>query len=312
MFGGLESVVSALAGGFATAGRRVHMALIVDREIRMHPLAAALANTGAVVHELRLPPRGYRAGRLAVAKLCEVLRPDVVHTHGYRADVVEAVVARRLGIPTVTTVHGFTGGGWRNRFYEALQVRAFRGFDAVVAVSRPLAAQLLRLGVPPQHLHTVVNAWLPGPTPPLPREEACLALGVPNEGRRIGFVGRLSREKGADIFLGACSRLADSTVAISIVGDGRERANLERQAEALGLADRLTWHGIVPDAARLLRAFDVVAISSRTEGTPILAFEVMAAGVPLVATAVGGVPDVATVDEAILVPPEEPDRKSVV
>jgi glycosyltransferase involved in cell wall biosynthesis len=307
VFGGLERVVSALAAGHSAAGHDVHVAVVVDREVAWHPFVECLAGGPVAVHELRPPPRGYRPERRAIADLCRSLRPDVVHTHGYRADVVDAPAARGLGIATVTTVHGFTGGGWRNRLYEALQVRAFRRFDAVVAVSRPLATQLARQGVPAGRLHTLPNAWLPGP-PPLSRDEARRALGVPMGGRRIGFVGRLSREKGPDVFLDGCALLNDPSVAFSVIGDGRERAALERLAVARGLADRLTWHGAVPDAARLLRAFDVLVISSRTEGTPILAFEAMAAGVPLVAAAVGGVPDVVTADEAILVPPEEPEQ----
>jgi glycosyltransferase involved in cell wall biosynthesis len=307
VFGGLERVVGALAAGHSAAGHDVHVAVVLDPGIARHPFVESLRGGPVVVHELRPPARAYRRERRAIADLCWSISPDVVHTHGYRADVVDAPVARGLGIPTVTTVHGFTGGGWRNRLYEVLQVRAFRHFGAVVAVSRPLAAQLEHRGVPPERLRTVLNAWLPGP-PPLSREEARRVLAVPAPGRRIGFVGRLTKEKGPDVFVEACGRLADTAVALSVIGDGRERAALERLATARGLAGRLTWHGAVPDAARLLRAFDALAISSRTEGTPMLAFEAMAAGVPLVAAAVGGVPDVVTADEAILVPAEEPAR----
>jgi glycosyltransferase involved in cell wall biosynthesis len=306
-YGGLERVVGALAAGHAEAGHEVHAALVLDPEVTRHPIGDALARGGVTVHELRPPPRGYRQERRALADLCRSLRPDVVHTHGYRADVVDAPAARRLGIVTVTTVHGFTGGSWRNRLYEALQVRAFRRFEAVVAVSRPLAAQLERRGVPAGRLRTVVNAWLPGP-PPLAPAAARRALGVAEVGRRVGFVGRLTREKGPDVFVRAAALVTAASVQFSVIGDGRERAALERMAAALGLTDRITWHGAVPDAGRLLGAFDVLAMSSRTEGTPILAFEAMAAGVPLVATAVGGVPEVVTAAEATLVPSDAPAR----
>ncbi|PYP94454.1 MAG: hypothetical protein DMD34_08540 [Gemmatimonadetes bacterium] len=81
---------------------------------------------------------------------------------------------------------------------------------------------------------------------------------------------------------------------------------LERLAGALGLGSRVTFHGKVDDAARLFPAFDMFVLSSRTEGTPIVLFEAMAAGVPVVATAVGGVPDVVSCTEALLVPPQDP------
>jgi glycosyltransferase involved in cell wall biosynthesis len=84
------------------------------------------------------------------------------------------------------------------------------------------------------------------------------------------------------------------------------RRSLDAQAGALGLNGRIRWHGVVPDSARVLGAFDVCVLSSRTEGTPMVLFEAMAAGVPVVATAVGGVPDVVSSREAVLVPSDDP------
>ena len=124
--------------------------------------------------------------------------------------------------------------------------------------------------------------------------------------RSIGWVGRLTREKGADIFLEALALLPHRAWVASIVGEGRERAALEAQAARLGIADRVRWHGLVPDAAAIYPAFDAWVLSSRTEGTPIALFEAMAARVPAVVTTVGGVPDVVTPFEAILVRPEDP------
>jgi glycosyltransferase involved in cell wall biosynthesis len=112
--------------------------------------------------------------------------------------------------------------------------------------------------------------------------------------------------KGADVFLRALAELKDVPWCASVVGDGPERPRLERLALALGLSDRVAFHGLVNDAARLFPAFDLYVLSSRSEGTPIVLFEAMAAGVPVVATAVGGVPDVVSDREALLVPPQDP------
>ncbi len=254
---------------------------------------------------IRIGPRDYRAERRAVAALCASLHPDVVHTHGYRADVVDAPAARSAGAATVTTVHGFTGGGWKNRLYEWLQIRAFRRFEGVVAVSAPLAGVLERRGIPKALLHTIVNAWRQT-SAPRDRAAARRTLGVEGMGPRIGFVGRLTAEKGADVLLEALARLPDSRIMVSILGQGPERAALEARAARLGIADRVHWHGPVPDAGSLLAAFDALVIPSRTEGTPIVLFEAMAASVPIVATAVGGIPDVVSSQEAVLVPKEQP------
>jgi glycosyltransferase involved in cell wall biosynthesis len=201
-------------------------------------------------------------------------------------------------------VHGFTGGGRKNRLYEWLQVRAYHHAQGVVAVSSPLRELLERRGVPGRVIQVIPNAWMEKPA--LGREEARSALAVSGNQPLLGWVGRLSREKGADVFLEALALLPDIPWHASVLGIGREQAGLESRAAALGLANRITWHGLLPGAARYFPAFDLFVLSSRTEGTPIALFEAMAAEVPIVATSVGGVPDVVTPVEAALVPPEDP------
>lgn len=294
-----------LASGHRALGHTVSVAVVLEPTGTDHPFVRLLGERGVDVVPILVTSRAYLAERAAIAQACRRLRPDVFHTHGYRSDVVDAGVARRLGIATVTTVHGFTGGGWRNLLYERIQRRAFRRFSAVVAVSQPLCAALVRDGVRSDHAHVIRNAW--GESVPfLDRRGARRALDVPPEGVRIGWVGRISHEKGADMMLEALARLPDSGVRLSMLGDGNARPGLEARGAALGIEDRVRWHGTVHEAARVMPAFDVFVLSSRTEGTPIALFEAMAAGVPVVATAVGGVPDVVSPAEAVLVPSEDP------
>ncbi|HYK81711.1 MAG TPA: glycosyltransferase [Gemmatimonadales bacterium] len=304
--GGAEQVVQALATGQRRGGVRVSvLAVLGDGREEDHPFVRGLGDAGVDAVGLRVPPRGYWQERVAVLDACGRLRPQVVHTHGYRADIVSAGAARRLGIPTITTVHGFTGGDWKNRIYERLQRRALRRFAAVVAVSRPLAHQLSRAGVANARLHLVPNAWAEGGSP-LARDDARRRLAVASERFHIGWVGRLAPEKGPDVFLAAVRLLGDLPVTASVLGEGRARPRLEARAVRDGLAERVRWYGIVPEARRLFTAFDVFVLSSRTEGTPIVLFEAMAAEVPIVATTVGGVPDVVSTQEALLVPADDP------
>jgi glycosyltransferase involved in cell wall biosynthesis len=210
------------------------------------------------------------------------------------------------GVPIISTVHGFTGGGWKKRVYEWIQCRALRGFDAVVSVSMPLAERLAEKGIPRDRLHIIPNVY-GGGTSFVSSAEARATLGVPRGVMHVGWIGRLGREKGADVLIDGLSRLAERDLVVSIVGEGRERRALERLVATHGLEKIVRFHGMVPDAARLVRAFDVVAISSRTEGTPVVLLEAMAGGVPVIASRVGGIPDVVTEREALLVPPEQPD-----
>ena len=130
-------------------------------------------------------------------------------------------------------------------------------------------------------------------------------LGIAGDTLVVGWVGRLSREKGADVMLDALAQ-SDASWQLSIIGDGPERDALHQQAVDLGIDERIAWHGLVENAGSLLTAFDAFVLSSRTEGTSITLFEAMYAGIPIVATRVGGVPDVVTSTHAILVPSEQP------
>jgi glycosyltransferase involved in cell wall biosynthesis len=302
--GGLERVVQTLVPGQLGDGMEVHVAVILDLDrVNGSHFLDTINEAGPHVHAWPLPPRAYGRERMNLTDLCRSVRPDVVHTHGYRADVVDGLAAVRLGIPVVSTAHGFPEGGWKNRTYLQLQRRAHRRFSAVVGVSRPVADELRRARVPGHRIHCIPNAWS-GDEPRYDRQTARRRLEVPEDGLRVGFVGRLSEEKGCDLFLDALARMGNDSVAASVIGDGPRRGVLEERAGALGLEDRVRWHGLVPGAGELMKAFDVFVLSSRTEGTPIVLFEAMAAGVLIVATKVGGVPDVLDDEEALLVEPD--------
>lgn len=303
--GGLESVVQALAAGHRARGLQVHVAAMLSPGDTEVPLLDELGRAGVYVHPVRIPARAYLRERRVTAALCRSIRPHVVHTHGYRPDLLDAGVARSLGIATVTTVHGFTGRNWKTRAYERMQRRAFRRFDAVAAVSRPIAHSLALDGVPSHRIHLVPNAC-GEVVAPIGRAAARRALGVGDDTVHIGWVGRLGREKGPDVFLHALARIAEPGWMASVVGDGEERETLRSLSRTLGLEPRVRWHGRVADARRLFPAFDVLVLSSRTEGTPLVLLEAMAAGVPIVATRVGGIPEVVSSRDALLVPPDDP------
>lgn len=303
--GGAEGIVRALAVGHRRGGCPAAVAAVLSMGEADPPLLAELAEGGVPVFPIRVAPRAYRAERRTLAALVRRLRPRVLHTHGYRADVIDQPVARAFGVPVVSTVHGFTGGGWRNGLYERLQLRALRSCEAVVAVSAPLQRRLVDAGVPPQRVHLVPNAPPPG-APLLDRGTARRRLDVPRGAYHLGWVGRLSREKGPDLFLEAVAALPDLPLVASMVGDGPERTRLVRLAQRLGLDERVRWHGAMPRAVACFAGLDLLVLSSRTEGTPLVLLEAMAAGVPIVATAVGGVPDMLPDGHALLVPPDAP------
>lgn len=298
----------AMATGHAASGNDVTIVAVVDAID--HPFVHTMRADGVEVIEIQTGGRDYRRERREFSSILARVHPDVVHSHGYRTDILNLPVARAAEIPTVTTLHGFTGGDWKLRMYERLQMRSVRAASAVVAVSRGVELRLAERGVPRAKLHLIRNAHATS-TALLSRTAARQALGIADDAQRIGWIGRLSEEKGPDVMLEAMGLLSDSAITLSFVGDGPARSALEARALQLDVADRVRFHGIVPDAARFLRAFDVLALSSRTEGTPMVILEAMAAETPIVATRVGGVPDILSASDALLVDAERPDFLAV-
>jgi glycosyltransferase involved in cell wall biosynthesis len=304
--GGLERVVQGLALGQARRGDDVTVVAVGEEPMTNdHPFRVPLDLAHIPLREVVVPPRRYRAERRAIAAECRELAPEVVHSHGSRTDVVDGAVIRRLGVPTVSTLHGWTRGSLKNRFYEYLHVRSLRRFDAVIAVSDPIARRLASDGVPVDRVYLLRNGFA-AVADPMPRRDArrLLELPSPETARVVGWVGRLSLEKGIDVFVDAMARLRNEDVVACVVGDGAERDRERAHAERVGAP--IIWKGMIPLASRLSPAFDVFVQSSRTEGTPIALLEAIAAETPIVATRVGGVPDVVSANEAMLVAPDDP------
>jgi glycosyltransferase involved in cell wall biosynthesis len=218
--------------------------------------------------------------------------------------VIAGLAARSHRVASVSTVHGFTGGGLRNRLNERVQLLALRRADAVIAVSAPLARRLAENGVRIDKIHLVPNAFM-SLFDVLPRAAARERLGIRADALVAGWVGRLSKEKGADVMLEALAE-SDPRWQVSVIGQGEELEHLQQQSERLRITPRVTWHGPLTNAGALFSAFDAFVLSSRTEGTPITLLEAMNAGVPIVATRVGGVPDVVDSSHALLVDSEQP------
>jgi len=257
-----------------------------------------LEDAGVTVHPVIVQGHGWLQERRAIRALCQSVDFDVVHTHGYRPDLLDAGVARRLGIPTVTTVHGSSRMGGLSTIYEWLAERSFRRFDAVIAVSQPVAQSVIDSGVAPQKVHLVRNAWSAA-APFLDRHEARRALGFGQEETLIGWVGRMIPAKGPDVFVQAMQALTNVPAQGVMIGDGPDRPALE------AVDSPIRFVGALDHAAPYFKALDAFVLSSRTEGTPIVLLEAMAAEVPIIATRVGGGPGIVGDAEAVTVPSED-------
>lgn len=303
--GGLERMVLALCRAGIVRGQRPVILCVEEAG----PLATAAVEMGVVVHALGKPP-GRHPRFTAAAETCFAeVRPAVVHTHQLGALWYVGPAAGRLGIPVVHTEHGnpfARATTWRELIKLRLLTRsAAKSARRVVGVSREIDAALGRFGTVPKSKRSVMpNGLDPTPAAGLkPRDAVRQELGIPPGAVLVGSVGRLAEVKQYDRLIRAVAGLP--AVWLSLVGDGPERAKLQELAEKVG-GGRVRFAGYQARPEEYLRAFDVFALTSRSEGFPVSLLEAWAAERPIVATAVGGIPDIVTNgSDGLLVPPTD-------
>lgn len=260
------------------------------------PISRKVASAG--VRYVCVPSRGKLDWRAVVALRGLIGRPGVVvHSHGYKADLYSLIAARRERRPVVTTVHGWTSENLKVKLYEGLQSVSWRFFDRVVCVSESYRKVARRRGVPEARLVRIPNGIKPGYAAPIEegeREALRAALGLGAQDTVVAIIGRLGIEKGHGLFVEAARRIvaAGAKAVFLIIGEGAERPRIESLIAAGGLGGQVKLLGHRDDVARLYRVIDILSICSVREGLPNVLLEAMLNGVPAVATAVGGIPEV--------------------
>jgi glycosyltransferase involved in cell wall biosynthesis len=287
--GGQERVAVALARAQRAAGHAVFAISLSagpDGPIRDDFRAAG---TDTLSHgkrpglDLSLPFR--------LAMSLRLRRVEVVHTHNPQALVYGAPAGKLAGAAVVHTKHGLNPDPPRRLWLR----RAVASFvDAYVAVT-PAVEKVARAcrDCESSRLSVILNGidvsqFAPGPDA---RRLARRALGISDSAWVVGTVGRLSQEKDQALLLRAMIPLLDTRRHVVIVGDGPERGTLEALARASGCAPSIHIVGARHDVHALLHAFDVFVLPSRSEGLPLVLLEAMSSGLVVVATAVGGIPD---------------------
>jgi glycosyltransferase involved in cell wall biosynthesis len=240
-----------------------------------------------------------------LARLIRRERPQILHTHTAKAGTVGRVAALLAGSArppiVVHTFHGHVLRGYfgalRSRFFCVLERLLARATTVLVAVSPQVRDDLVALGVAPADKFAVVRLGIELDeriASPDGRAETRRYLGIPDERFAIGWVGRMTAVKRTEDVLGAFRLLRDRGVeaTLCLVGDGPDRPGLEQLAHELGIARETLFLGYQEDVGALYAAFDALVLPSGNEGTPVSVIEALAAGRPVVATRVGGIPDV--------------------
>jgi glycosyltransferase involved in cell wall biosynthesis len=239
---------------------------------------------------------------------------DLIHTHGYRADVLGIFLSRLMDMPVISTCHGYISNDLYLALYNTLDRFMLRFAQKIIAVSNDIKNDLIRNGVKEARIRVVqnaVNGSYVNDSFARNRQAMRLKFRVGEKEFVIGYVGRLSEEKGVRYLIEAVSLLnnSDTPVKLIILGAGPQRKELEDLVKKVNIENDVIFAGFQGEVEKWLPAMDLFVLPSLTEGTPMSLLEAMASGLPVVASAVGGVPQVIDSGKnGILVSPGNPDE----
>jgi len=258
--GGIESHVLELSKGLVINGFRVRVIFL--KNYGSHPLKSKLIKHNIPVMELDNPVTG-------IWRSIREYQPALLHTHGYKAGIVGRLAGKYTGVPVVSTYHSGDQGKGRLRLYTAIDhITGFLSHN--ITVSEEISNRLL-----------CNNIYVPNFVE-IPADNVCS-----RNSNVIALVGRLSYEKGPDLFCQLSELLPQAT--FHIYGDGPMRDQLEHE-----YGSRIKFFGMVDDMAERWRNIGLLCMPSRHEGMPMAALEAMAHKVPIVAFAVGALPELIT------------------
>jgi glycosyltransferase involved in cell wall biosynthesis len=238
--------------------------------------------------------------------LCRQETEVVLHAHGYKETFYASCLALVLRCRVIVTQHGFTERKFKFKLYNYISKVCCRFFpvEKVIAVSHDILTIYRKFGVPEQRLQ-----YLPNGIEPLPfcdssrhqraRVALCTRYGLNTEAPLLVYVGRLSKEKNPSLFVQTLAEVQKTfpQAVGMIAGEGPLDNELRAQAKHLELADSLCFLGFVEEVYDVLSACDILVLPSYTEGTPMIILEAMSVGLPVVASAVGDIPDIITPDK---------------
>jgi glycosyltransferase involved in cell wall biosynthesis len=293
---GAEVMLLNLVEEQITLGLKPVIASIGEKNIPEKPFETEAIQKGFQVKKFRIMPGPNIPGALDILNYARKQGFDLLHSHGYKGNILLGFIPKRFRkIPVISTLHGYTStsGLTRMRVYEWLDLFSHRFIDQVVLVNKGMLSNPSLKNQKKIKYQTINNGIpiYPDNSKSLSRhdlEDFC------RRGFTIGSIGRFSTEKGYRYLIEAFSILIKKglNAYLVIIGEGYESGLLKEMVKTLKLSDRVLFPGYLINAGDYIHLFDVYAIPSLTEGLPITLLEAMRAKIPVIASSVGGIPDV--------------------
>ncbi len=278
-FYGAERWILALARNASDAGFRCDLAVTSEPPHKPLELLDRYSSSAGMSHRLQMR---HRFDWSVLDNLIKIIRDndiDIIHTHGYKSDIIGYLAARKAGVRMIATAHGYTRvTSLKDRSYHFLGNACLRRADRVVPLSSELVREVSARGVESTRITLIGNGV---DTDEIDEVRSYLSPDAcASASQRIGYVGQLVKRKRVHLMIRVFERLwlKDNSRTLDLVGDGAERPALELLASSLPCANAITFHGFVSERLQTMATFDVMLMTSEAEGVPRTLMEAMSFG----------------------------------
>lgn len=284
--GGAERIVASGMKALLVSGTTVELWVI--KEERVPEVAEKFLH---YISEFGIPYKVFSSKNIADFKLISELRTalkkeqiKIIHSHGFKATLY-GKLALSGSKKLIVTHHGKTGHTLKVKVYEFLELQVMKRASAVIAVSQEMKTMLLGSGIKHAKCHVVENFMTSPLLHQIPRHQAS---------KKLLFAGRLSPEKGCSVLIEAMDKVRSLDLHLTILGDGVEMAKLQARTKELGLNENISFLGFKSNVNEYMVTSDALVMPSFREGQPLTLIEACCLGIPIVASNVGGIPELVT------------------
>ncbi|MCA9306232.1 MAG: glycosyltransferase family 4 protein [Phycisphaerales bacterium] len=310
-YGGIETILINWFGSVDPARVDLHLVVFANPSASEDAFVREAAKRGIKVRKIPWSRRKpiFKSAR-ALAPILRELNADIVHAHNVYAEVVAYIAARKTGAKVMNTLYVWADFGWKRNIQQWISARLIRRFDLVTSQCPQTMNETIRRGVPASRQKVLISGIRPlgDRMDPQTRRARRAEMGMHDDDFVLVNVARLYPEKAQDLLLRAFKRIHEQRpqTQLRIYGIGPLNAELRALCTSLGLDDCVRFMGFAEDLPSILQCCDMMIHPSHAEGVPLSICEGMRAGLPILATRVGGVPDMITDDRSgCLIPPND-------